>query len=92
MTFEAVISTLTVIASLAVKLIGAPSQIKLLLKTKNSQNISVLQWILVVTSYVLWLLHGIVKNDITVIIGQGIGVLTSGVILFFIVKFRKKNA
>ncbi|SDE31419.1 SemiSWEET family transporter [Niabella drilacis] len=92
MSFEGTISTLTIISSLAVKLIGGPGQIKLLIQTKNAQGISLLQWILVVLSYVLWLLHGIVKKDITVIVGQGIGVLTSGVTLFFIVKYREKNA
>lgn len=92
MTYEGIISTLTVIASLAVKIVGAPSQIKLLIQTKNSENISILQWILVVTSYVLWLLHGLVKNDLTIIIGQGVGVLTSGAILFFTLKYRKKDA
>lgn len=88
MTYEVVISTLTVISSLAVKIIGAPSQINQLIKTKNSASVSLLQWILVFTSYVLWLLHGIIKNDLTVIIGQGIGIITSGLIVFFIIKYR----
>lgn len=91
MTYEGIISTLTVIASLAVKLIGSPSQIRQLIKTKNSESVSLLQWVLVFTSYVLWLLHGIIKKDITVIVGQGIGIITSGLIVFFIIKYRKKN-
>ena len=91
MTYEGIISTLTVIASLAVKLVGSPSQIRQLIKTKNSESVSLLQWVLVFTSYVLWLLHGIIKKDITVIVGQGIGIITSGLIVFFIIKYRKKN-
>ncbi len=91
MTFEGIISTLTVTMSLAVKIIGAPSQIKHLIKTKNSNSVSLLQWILVFFSYVLWLIHGIMQNDNTVIFGQGVGIITSGLIIFFIIKYRKPN-
>lgn len=92
MTYEGIISTLTVIASLAVKIIGAPSQIRQIVKTNSSESVSLLQWVLVFTSYVLWLLHGIIKKDVTVIIGQGIGIITSGLIMIFILKYRKRNA
>lgn len=92
MTFEAVISTLTVVASFSTKLIGAPSQINQLLKTKNSDSFSVLHGTLIFVAYILWAIHGYLKNDMTVMIGQGIGVLTSGLILFFIIKYRNYNA
>lgn len=91
MTFEAVISTLTVVASFSTKAIGAPSQIKQLLKTKNSASFSILHGTLIFIAYILWSIHGYLKNDLTVMIGQGIGVITSGLILYFVIKYRKQN-
>lgn len=82
MTFEAVISTLTVIASFSTKVIGAPSQIKLLLKTKNSASFSILHDSIILIAYCLWAIHGYLQKDITVMAGQGIGIITSGLILF----------
>jgi uncharacterized protein with PQ loop repeat len=91
MTFEAVISTLTVVASFSTKAIGAPSQIRQLLKTKNSASFSILHGTLIFIAYILWSIHGYFKNDLTVMIGQGIGVITSGLILYFVIKYRKQN-
>lgn len=91
MTFESVISTLTVIASFATKTIGAPSQIRLLLKTKNSSSFSLLHCSIIFIAYCLWALHGYLQKDFTVMLGQGIGVITSGVILYFVYKFKKNN-
>jgi uncharacterized protein with PQ loop repeat len=92
MTFEAIISTLTVIASFSTKAIGAPSQIKQLLKTKNSESFSILHGTLIFVAYILWAIHGYLKNDLTVMVGQGIGVITSGLILFFVIKYRNTHA
>lgn len=91
MTFESIISTLTVIASFATKTIGAPSQIKLLLKTRNSDSFSALHNSIIFIAYCLWSIHGYLQKDWTVMIGQGIGILTSGTLLYFVLKFKKSN-
>ena len=91
MTFEGVISTLTVVASLATKVIGTPSQIRLLLQTKNAESFSVLNNAIVVTAYVLWTIHGYLQHDFTVMAGQGIGVITSGSLLLLVVRFKWRS-
>ena len=91
MTFEAIISTSILITSLAIKGVGSPSQIKLLLKSKNSNNHSLIQWILMFSNYVLWTIHGIILKDWTIIIAQGIGIFTSGTILYLVIRYRHKE-
>lgn len=90
MTFEAIISTLTLISTLSVKLIGFPSQIQKVRKAGHIEGVSVLYFMLGFITYTLWTLHGIVKQDITVIVGQGIGVIASGALLVVLFKTAKK--
>ena len=93
-TFEAIISTLTLISTLSVKLIGFPSQIQKVRKAGHLEGVSVVYFILGFVTYSLWTLHGIVKNDITVILGQGLGVIASGILLIVLyttAKNGKKN-
>lgn len=92
MTFEGIISTLTVVASFSTKLIGAPSQIKRLVETKNSESFSILHNSIIFIAYCLWAIHGYLQKDVTVMIGQGIGIISSGLILFFVLKYKKPNA
>ncbi|NEV93021.1 hypothetical protein G3567_02525 [Psychroflexus sp. YR1-1] len=88
--FEQIISILTVISTLSVKLIGVPSQIRKIHKNKSIENISTLHFTLSFTSYVLWTIHGLQTFDYVIIIGQGVGVITSGVLLALILHHLKK--
>jgi uncharacterized protein with PQ loop repeat len=90
MTFEEIISTLTVISTLSVKLIGFPSQIRKIHKAGNLKGVSVIYFILVFITYGLWTIHGIVKHDNTIIIGQGIGVIASGLLLIILLLTARK--
>lgn len=88
MTFEQLISILTVITTISVKLIGIPSQIRKIHQTKSVESISILHFALGFTAYVLWTIHGILKMDWTIIIGQSIGIFTSGILLAVIFYYR----
>lgn len=90
MTFEAVISTLTLISTLSVKLIGFPSQIRKVRKAGNIEGVSVLHFSLSFVTYSLWTIHGIQKNDNTVIFGQALGVVASGILLVVLYQTSKK--
>lgn len=93
-TFEAIISTLTLVSTLSVKLIGFPSQIQKVRKAGHIEGVSVLYFVLGFITYSLWTIHGIVKRDSTVILGQGIGVIASGIlliVLYMTARNGKKN-
>lgn len=86
-----IISTLTVIVSLISKVWGFPNQIKLLHKYKNVKNISLIFHCLATVSYGLWTLHGFLRNDWFTVIGQGLGVVFSAIIVGIIIKYRNED-
>jgi len=90
-TFEAIISTLTLISTLSVKLIGFPNQIQKVRKAGHIEGVSIIYFALGFITYTLWTIHGIVKNDNTVILGQGMGVIASGILLVVLYKTAKKS-
>ena len=82
MNFEQIISTMTLISTLSLKLIGFPSQIQKIRKAGNLEGVSILYFVLSFITYSLWTVHGITIKDKTIIYGQGLGVIASGVLLF----------
>ncbi|PHR49176.1 MAG: hypothetical protein COA32_03760 [Fluviicola sp.] len=88
MTFEGIISMLVIITSLSTKVIGVPHQISLILRTKTVHNLSFLHYSIIWVTYLLWIIHGILEDDIAIIISQGIGVLVSTVLLSIIFYFK----
>ena len=84
-----IISTLTVIVSLISKVWGFPNQIKLLNKYKRTDNISLVLNCLATLSYGLWTLHGFLINDWFTVVGQSLGVVFSGIIVYLVIKYRK---
>lgn len=91
MNFEQLISIATVVSTLCVKLIGFPDQIRKIRKTKDIKSISIPNFGLIFITYIFWTIHGIQVKDNTIIVGQGIGVLASGVLLGFLFYYWKKT-
>ncbi len=89
-TLEAVISTLTLISTLSVKLIGFPAQMQKVRKAGHVEGVSILHFSLSFITYTLWTIHGIVKQDNTVIFGQGLGVVAAGMLLIVLFQTAKK--
>lgn len=89
-TFAAVIGLMTVVIGILVKVIGFPDQFRLNLKRKSTKGISTLFYVLAFFSYILWTLHGILQKDWVLIAGQGVGIVTTGMIVAQIIKYRKK--
>lgn len=90
-TFASIIGVLTVVIGILVKAIGFPDQFRLNLKRKSTEGISTLFYVLAFISYILWTTHGFIKNDWVLILGQGMGILTTGMIVVQIVIYRKKK-
>ncbi len=90
-TFAAIISVMTVIIGILVKIIGFPDQFRLNYKRKSTKGLSTLFYALAFVSYILWTVHGIFQKDWVLIAGQGVGILTTGMIVAQIIIYRKNN-
>jgi uncharacterized protein with PQ loop repeat len=86
-----VIGVLTVVFSLLTKVVGFPDQIKKNYKRKSTEGVSVWFFILSFLSYLLWTAHGILQGDRVVYLGQGLGVITTGVVLWQIWVYKKNK-
>ncbi|MEO8398430.1 MAG: SemiSWEET family transporter [Ignavibacteriaceae bacterium] len=91
LSFEAVIAFITIANTLLIKLIGFPSQAVMLHKNKSTKGVSTTLFALTFSAYIFWTIHGLIKHDIVLIIGQGIGIIASGIILGQIIYYRSKN-
>ena len=89
-TIPTIIGVLTVIVGILVKLIGFPDQFRLNYKRKSTEGLSTAFYLLAFLSYILWTLHGLFEKDLVLIIGQGVGILTTGAIVGQIIWYRKR--
>jgi uncharacterized protein with PQ loop repeat len=65
-----------------------PDQIKANHRRKSTDSLS--NWFLMSTfvSYVMWVVHGLIVHDMSLVLGQGQGVLVTGVIVAQMVMYR----
>jgi len=89
-TFAAIIGVLTVVMGILVKVIGFPDQIRKNHQRKSTEGLSDTLMIMSVVGYSLWVIHGFLQGDWVLILGQGLGVITSGIIVCQIILYRKK--
>lgn len=80
----------TTAVAILVKVVGLPDQIKKIYKRKSTEGISTAFFSLAFLSYLLWTVHGVFQQDTVLIIGQGVGIITTGIILAQIFLYRKK--
>lgn len=90
MHFAVIIGLLTTILSVLIKVIGFPDQIKKNYKRKSTEGLSSTFYILSFITYMLWTLHGVLQKDWVVILGQGLGIITTGIIVYQIFLYKKK--
>ncbi len=91
-TFGAIIGVLTVTVGILVKVIGFPDQFRINHKRKSTTGLSTLFYALAFISYVLWTTHGFIQDDWVLIVGQGVGIITTGMIVLQIIIYRKNRA
>jgi uncharacterized protein with PQ loop repeat len=91
LTFAAVVGILTVVFGVIVKVVGFPAQMKTNHERKSTKGLSTTFMALSFITYSLWTLHGILQKDPVVYIGQGIGIITTGIILYQIWLYREKK-
>jgi uncharacterized protein with PQ loop repeat len=93
MTFDQItlVGFMTVGASYLIKIIGFPQQAYKIYKSKSGQNISTFLYIFSFISYCMWTYYGYLKRDWVVMWGQSLGILTTGIIVYLLYKYRNKN-
>ena len=91
-TFAIIIGILTVTIGILVKVLGFPHQFMKNYKKKSTEGLSTVFILLAFVSYTLWTIHGYLQNDLVLIVGQGVGILTTGMIVFQVFYYRKKNS
>ena len=90
-TFAGIIAVLTVAFGVLAKVIGFPDQIRKNYQRKSTEGLSTLMILIGVIGYALWTIHGFIRNDWVLIIGQGLGVVTTGIILAQILWYGQRK-
>ncbi|MBG9988395.1 SemiSWEET transporter [Aerococcaceae bacterium DSM 111176] len=62
-----------------------------IIKTKKTNGLSPVMYMMSTSGMTLWLLHGISKNDFALIGANAISVVLNGIILFYILKYQGKR-
>lgn len=93
MTFDqiTIVGIATIAISSCIKFIGFPKQAIKIYKSKSNANVSALLFCFSFVSYILWTYYGYLKNDRVIMVGQGVGILTSGIVLYLIYKNKKTS-
>lgn len=88
MSIEAIVALLTTLLSVGVKVVGMPDQVKANFRRKSTEGLS--SWFIVCTliSYAMWVVHGLMVHDMALVIGQGLGVVATGIIVWQMVIYR----
>lgn len=87
----AIVAILTIIFGVIVKVVGFPDQMRNNYKRKSTKGLSTTFMVLSFITYTLWTLHGFFQKDPVLAIGQGIGIITTGIILYQIWIYRKNS-
>ena len=90
-TFASIIGILTVTIGVLVKMVGFPDQFRLNYKRKSTKGLSNLFYLLAFLSYILWTIHGFLQHDWVLIIGQGLGIITTAMIVAQIIIYGRIN-
>lgn len=84
MTLVHLIDVLTALASLSVKVVGFPTQIREGHRALLARRRAGITWqaaAAMCVSYAVWVVHGLAVHDLVEVWGQGFGVLTTAVML-----------
>lgn len=92
LSFAIIIGFLTTVLSILVKVVGFPDQIRKNYQRKSTSGLSTSFYVMSFFVYVLWTLHGLLERDWVVVLGQGLGIITTGAIVYQIFLYRQNNS
>ncbi|MBC7654637.1 MAG: SemiSWEET transporter [Oligoflexus sp.] len=66
-----------------------PQAIKII-KTKNTEGISLSMYLMFTTGVFLWLIYGYMKNDMPIVVANAITLILASIILYLKMKYKSK--
>ncbi len=66
-------------------------QVFKVIKTRSSEGLSLTTYLIFITGVTLWLIYGVFKMSFSMILGNGITVLLSAIIIYYILINRNSN-
>jgi len=89
--FATIIGILAVIFSFLAKIVGHPDQMIKNYRRKSTEGVAISMFVTSFLAYLFYTIHGILKKDWVVVSGQGLGVITTGIILWQAFYYRNKK-
>lgn len=86
-----VVGTITTIVSILTKVLGLPDQIKKNYTRKSTAGVSTMFIVLLCLSYTSWTIYGLLSGDFFLVIGHGLGIITTGIVIIQIVLYRPRQ-
>jgi MtN3 and saliva related transmembrane protein len=74
------------LAAMGTTLSFLPQALKII-KTKDTKSISLSMYILFVSGVFLWLIYGVLRQDVPVIIANAVTLILASLILYFKIKY-----
>ena len=84
------IKILGIAAAILTTAANVPQAIKII-RTRSTESISTLTYILLFTGLVLWLIYGIIRDDLPIILANSVSALLAGIILVLKIIGKKKE-
>tara|TARA_B100001996_G_scaffold136663_1_gene103972 strand:- start:20661 stop:20927 length:267 start_codon:yes stop_codon:yes gene_type:complete len=66
-------------------------QVFKVMKAESSEGLSLTTYLIFITGVSLWLIYGIFKMSLSMILGNGITVLLASIIIYYILKNKNSN-
>lgn len=82
--------TLGIAAAVLTTAANVPQAIKII-RTRSTESISTLTYILLFTGLVLWLVYGIIRSDLPIILANAVSAALAGIILVLKIIGKKKE-
>jgi uncharacterized protein with PQ loop repeat len=88
MQLDEIVGIAVVVASISIKIVGEPDQIRRNWMRKSTVGVSPVVYGFGFISYCLWTLHGVLRADPFLILARSVGIITTGIVLFQMWKYR----
>lgn len=81
------ITILGLVAATCTTIAFLPQAIKAI-RTRHTKDLSLRMYALLTTGIVLWLIYGVFKNDLPIILANGVTLVFAATILFLKIKYK----
>ncbi|MDO8594088.1 MAG: PQ-loop repeat-containing protein [bacterium] len=86
-----IVGVLAVFFSFLAKVVGHPDQMVKNYRRKSTEGVAISMFVTSFLAYLFYTIHGILRKDWVVILGQALGVVTTGIILGQALYYRSRK-